>query len=333
MSARFVIYGAGAVGGVIGGLLAAVGGHDVALIARGAHLAALQRRGLELRMPEETHLVTVPAVGHPSELELTSEDVVILAMKTQHTEAALDELAACAPNDIAVVCCQNGVENERMALRRFPNVYGMCVVLPGSHLEPGIVEGAGAPVGGVLDVGRFPSGSDATAEMIAAAFSTSNLRSLALPDIMRYKYAKLRQNTGNALDAACGRAGRKSPLNAMAAAEALAVFKAAGIGVATREEEAERRGDFVIVDSEARRRTGSSSWQSLARGAGSIEVDYLNGEVVLLGRLHGVPTPANELLRQLANTMAREKRAPGTMTLAEVDSLAAAAGITLPAPS
>jgi 2-dehydropantoate 2-reductase len=322
MSSRFVIYGAGAVGGVIGGLLA-VAGHDVALIARGTHLAALQRRGLELRMPDETHLLTVPAVGHPGELELTDDDVVILAMKTQHTEAALDELAGCAPPGIAVACAQNGVDNERMALRRFANVYGICVYLPASHLEPGVVEGAGAPVGGVLDVGRYPGGNDERAGRIAAALTASGFRSQADPRVMRFKYAKLRQNTGNALDAACGRAGRQSALAAQAAAEALAVYRAAGIEVATREEEAERRGDFHIVDSESRRRTGSSSWQSLARGSGSIEADYLNGEIVLLGRQQGVPTPANEILRQLANRMARDRRAPGTVTMAELDALSA----------
>ncbi len=107
----------------------------------------------------------------------------------------------------------------------------------------------------------------------------------------------------------------------MAAAEALAVFQAAGIDVATKAEEDERRGDFHIVDSEARRRTGSSSWQSLARGAGSIEADYLNGEIVLLGRLHGVPTPANEALRRLANRLAREHIPPGSMDPAEIDAM------------
>jgi 2-dehydropantoate 2-reductase len=51
-----------------------------------------------------------------------------------------------------------------------------------------------------------------------------------------------------------------------------------------------------------------------------VETDYLNGEVVLLGRLHGVPTPANELLQRLANEAAREGRRPGS--LGERDLLA-----------
>jgi 2-dehydropantoate 2-reductase len=57
-------------------------------------------------------------------------------------------------------------------------------------------------------------------------------------------------------------------------------------------------------------RGGGSSWQSLARGTGTIETDYLNGEIVLLGRMHGVPTPANELMQQTANRLAAEGAPP-----------------------
>jgi 2-dehydropantoate 2-reductase len=63
---------------------------------------------------------------------------------------------------------------------------------------------------------------------------------------------------------------------------------------------------------------GGSSWQSLARTAGSIEADFLNGEIVLLGRLHEVPAPANALLQSLANRMARERLLPGATGEGEV---------------
>jgi 2-dehydropantoate 2-reductase len=52
-------------------------------------------------------------------------------------------------------------------------------------------------------------------------------------------------------------------------------------------------------------------------GAGAIEADYLNGEIVLLGREHGVPTPVNELPCRLANRMAREEPSPGLRTAEE----------------
>jgi len=69
---------------------------------------------------------------------------------------------------------------------------------------------------------------------------------------------------------------------------------------------------------DGRPRGGGSSWQSLTRAAGSIEADYLNGEIVLLGRLHGVATPANAVVQRIANRMARERVAPGAMAEAEV---------------
>lgn len=60
---------------------------------------------------------------------------------------------------------------------------------------------------------------------------------------------------------------------------------------------------------------GSSSWQSLARGARSIEADWLNGEVVLLGRMYGVATPVNELLQRTANRAARDGWQAGALDL------------------
>ena len=81
-------------------------------------------------------------------------------MKTQHTAGALDDLVASAPASNAVVCAQNGVENERLALRRFAAVYAMCVMLPAVHLQPGAVDAFSVPTVGILDVGRYPDGTD-----------------------------------------------------------------------------------------------------------------------------------------------------------------------------
>jgi len=70
-------------------------------------------------------------------------------------------------------------------------------------------------------------------------------------------------------------------------------------------------------------RIGGSSWQSLTRGTGSIEADFLNGEIVLMGRERGIPVPVNEVLQRLANQAARERRPPGSATPDEVLALAA----------
>ena len=324
---RYLVVGAGAVGGVIGGRLAQYG-QDVALVARGRHLAAILANGLRIDDPDGSVSVPVPAFATPAEAGLRMGDVVILATKTQDSGPVLDAIAAAAPKgiDIPIVCGQNGVENERLALRRFVDVYAMCVMLPATHLEPGVVEAASAPVTGILDVGRYPSGVDAVTEALAAALEASGFSARPDPLIMRQKYAKLLMNLGNALEAACGPAGRAEgrDLFRRARDEARACLAAAGTLTASEEEDRARRGDLLSIrEVNGRERGGGSSWQSLARGSGSVEADFLNGEIVLLGRLHGIATPVNTLLQRVANRLARDGAPPGSLTVAALrDELA-----------
>lgn len=314
---RFVVLGAGAIGGVVGGRLVEHG-HDVVLVARGDHGAAIAADGLLVRSPDREVRVHPPVVAHVGELELGDDDVVLLAVKGQDTPAALASLAG-APADVAVVCLQNGVDNERLLLRRTPRVYAVPVMLPATHLVPGVVDASSAPTTGILDVGRYPEGEDELCHAISAAFGRSGFSSEVNPTVMRFKWSKLLMNLGNALEAACGPVGRGDPLYRAARAEADAVLSAAGVDVASDDEDAARRGDLISIKPIAgERRGGGSSWQSLARGTGSIEADLLNGEIVLLGRLHGIPTPVNELLQRTANDLARRAAGPGSMTSDEL---------------
>ncbi|MGW0807282.1 ketopantoate reductase family protein [Nonomuraea sp. NPDC002799] len=304
---RYIVIGAGAVGGTIGARLFQ-GGHDVVLIARGAHYEALKRDGLRLITPDSTETLPIPAADGP--VPTRGDDVLILATKSQDTIAAL----APWPASLPVVCAQNGVANERMVLRRFEHVYGMCVWLPAQLLEPGVVAAAGHPYSGMLHVGRYPQGVDDVAQQIADDLGKRGLVGRASSDVMRWKYGKLLGNLANAVEALIGHVPGLSDVAARARAEARTVLDAAGIAYSTDEDEAEVRGHQVDVRPiEGVARGGGSSWQSLARGSGSIEADYLNGEIVLLGRLHGVPTPVNEVLRREAGQAAREKQQPGAM--------------------
>ena len=311
-------YGAGAVGGVVGARLTQAG-RDTVLIARGPHLEAMRSGGLTVRSPAGDETVEVRAVASPDEAGVGPGDVVLLAMKSNDTHAALEALAAAVsdPATIAVVCLQNGVANERAALRRFPDVYGISVMCPTAHLEAGVVEAACHPVEGVLDIGRFPVGVDETAEAVAGILSTATFVSQPRPDIMRWKYAKLLLNLGNAVDAAVAPDDDARRLVDLARAEGEACLAAAGIDVVpAAEERARRKGVLNLEGRDRVDRPGGSTWQSLARGTGSSEVDYLNGEIVLLGRLHGVPTPVNELLRRVANELAAARRPPGIRSAA-----------------
>jgi 2-dehydropantoate 2-reductase len=193
-------------------------------------------------------------------------------------------------------------------------------MLPATHLEPGLVEASSSPVTGMLDVGRYPSGADGTAHELAAAFNGSTFDSRVVADIMRWKYRKLIMNLGNAVEALLTPGPEQDEVADRAEREGEACLEVAGIDFASREEDRTRRGDLLRIGPVGgRERFGGSSWQSLARGSGTIEADYLNGEIVLLGRLHGFPTPVNELLQLLANRWAAERRPPATMTAAEFE--------------
>jgi 2-dehydropantoate 2-reductase len=312
---RFVVFGAGAVGGVVGGRLAQHG-HDVTLIARGEHLAALRREGLTVRCPDGTVILEIPTAADAGHAAITAGDVVLLTVKSQHTHDAVSSLAAAAPWSTPIVCLQNGVHNEPAALRHFTNVYAVPVMLPSVHLQPGVVEARSAPTTGILDVGRYPGAVDAVAEEISAAFRASTFSSEARADVMRFKYTKLLMNLANAVQALFGQGTEDSDLVRRARREGAACFAAAGIDAATREEDLARRGDLLTRrDGDGEARAGGSTWQSLARDAGSVEVDYLNGEIVLLGRKHGVPTPVNEALQRWTNHAARVGLRPGTADL------------------
>jgi 2-dehydropantoate 2-reductase len=320
-NARFVIYGAGGIGGAIGARLF-TRGEDVTLICRGAHLQAIARAGLTLIAPDGERQLAIAAVGHPDELEWSDSDVVLLCVKSQQTVAALDALRNAAGDRVPVVCVQNGVANEVMAARRFVHVYGMVVNLPAEHLSPGVVVTYAQQPGGVLDLGCYPTGTDARCETIARALTAAGFSAQPDPAVMRQKYAKLLMNLNNALQAACEMGEGAREITASLRSEALACYAAAGIDCAGADEVKARRADGLrYVEIEGHPRHGGSSWQSIARGTGDIETDYLNGEIVLLGRQHGVPTPANLVLQRIGNEMARRRLAPGHFKIAELSAL------------
>ncbi len=89
------------------------------------------------------------------------------------------------------MCMQNGVENERIALRCFANVYGAVVMAPVAHLQPGIVQAYGTDLTGAIDVGCYPEGVDDRCTTVCATLHAAHLSSLPREDIMSFKYAKL----------------------------------------------------------------------------------------------------------------------------------------------
>lgn len=317
---HYVIIGAGAVGGTIGGRLRQHK-HRVTLVARGAQLAELRRGGLLLATPDGEHRLDVPVAADSSEVVLEPDSVLVLAVKSQDSQAALAAWAdapvrggGVAADRLPVVCAQNGVANERFALRLFARVYGACVWLPATFLEAGTVLAEGYPYSGFLQLGVYPQGLDATVERIAADLAGSGFVAPVRTDVMRWKYGKLLANLRNGFGALFGARDDDAhrDLYRRARTEAVAVLDAAGIAYTSREEEAaEREGRLELRPVGGRERGGGSTWQSLARGAESVEVDYLSGEIVLLGREYGVPTPVNLAVQRAVRRAVRTGTAPG----------------------
>ena len=319
---RYVIYGAGAIGAGIGSCLYS-SGRDVILIARGAHLTAINDKGLLVHSPDGDAILRIPAVGTPADAAISAGDVVVLGMKTQDTAAALQALRSVSGIATPVVCAQNAVDNERLALRLFRNVYGMYVDLPAEHLEPGVVDIKFTAPHGVLDLGRYPAGVDDLTSTISGDLNDAGFSSAPLADVRRTKYGKLVSGLGNAVKAVSAVGPQYDDIVSRARQEARQCLAAAGIDYADEDELSERRQ--AIPGHPGPKVAPGSGWQSLKRGTGAIETDYINGEIVLLGRLHGVPTPVNETIQLIANTMARERRPAGSLPLDDLETAIASA--------
>lgn len=321
---RYIVYGAGGIGASLGAQLHQAG-REVVLIARGAQRAAIAGNGLEYVTPERRTRLALPVVAHPDAVAFRPGDVAVLAMKTQDSLPAVEALAAAAGPDLPVLCAQNGVENERLVLRRFRSVIGLAVWIPASFIDPGVVRSYAphAPI----ELGCVPSGVDERTRAVAQDLRAAGFAAEAREDVLAWKHAKLLTNAVSTLDAVCGGRAGLEDVALRIKEEGMACYRKAGIAtVPTAEYEA--RVAFAVAamgEIDGRPRSGGSSTQSLARGQGSIETDYINGEIVWLGRQHGVATPVNEAIQWAANELASRRRDrifPPDELRARIDDLA-----------
>ncbi len=337
MPKRYVIIGAGAIGGSVGGRLHQAG-RDVVLVARGEHLDALRRGGLRVRTPDEDVTLDVAAVGGPEELELTPDDVLVLATKTQQAEAALrtwadvevhagGRVVGASGALLPVLTALNGVAAESMAQRWFTRVIGVCVWMPSVHLTAGEVIIRGGPRSGMLHLGSVPPGRERElVATVAADLEAANFDAPQPDDVMPWKYRKLISNLANGLQALIGPGGGSQDLATALEHEARDVLAAAAIEVTPDAEEAAARAAGFsmhhvpgVPDD-----VGGSTWQSLQRGTGNVETDYLNGEIARIAHGLGREAPLNARLASLVRRAAARGQRPGAVT---ADEVAAALGL------
>jgi 2-dehydropantoate 2-reductase len=317
---RIIIYGAGGIGSVVGGHLKR-NGQEVILIGRAGHVGAIQKNGLKLVTPGETFVVRVPAVTAPDQIDFRPDDVVFMCMKGQNTEEALRDLRAVV-QDIPVFCLQNGVRNEEIAAQYFPRVYGAMVRIGAEYLTDGEVACRRDPPGWLI-IGEYPGGSDSLCDAVAQKVRAGGFLAKVTEDVMPYKWGKLAANLGNAIDAISGSRGKEAELIAKAAGQEFSeILKQAGIFWISQEEVTREWPEIARPPRGALKTLQfSSTWQSLTRQQGSVETEFLNGEIVRLARKLGRSAPVNEKLLQITQAMAVNQEKPGKYSLNQLVSL------------
>ena len=315
-----IIYGAGGIGCVIGGHLARTG-HNVLLIGRPSHVKAINEHGLHLITPTGNYTLQIPAVTEPDQIDYEADDVVFLCMKGQDTQGALRNLLAVT-EDVPVFCFQNGVRNEEIATQYFPRVYGVMVRVGAVYLIDGEVIARRDPPGWFV-IGCYPKGTDELVEAVATKLRTAGFFVKTTQDIMSYKWGKLMDNVANAIGAITNaKRDDVEPIIRVAQREFRNILTQAGIRWVSGEELAQEWQEIAAplygrLDTEAQ----SSTWQSLARNQGTVETEFLNGEVVRLAKKLGRQAPINAMLLRISQEMAANREPPGKYTPAQLSAL------------
>ena len=319
---KFCVFGAGAVGGFVGGMVAR-GGADVSLVARGVHLSALQANGLKIVTPDEEFAVDVPATDRPADLGV--QDVVFLSAKAHALTVAAEAMRPLIGPDTVVVSAQNGIpfwyfhahggELDGHTLQtvdpggRIATAIGNervigCVITSSNSVEaPGVVRNIGNRVFALGEPDGSQSGRLAE---ISALLEAAGLSAPSGGDIRSEVWVKMWGNVSFSPMAVL----TMSKLGPLVEGEDL---RALGVAIM---EEVQTVGEALGVEFtstiesrlEGTRRVAghkTSILQDLEAGR-PMEVDGITGAVVELGRLVGVETPMIDLIYALMRQRARE---------------------------
>lgn len=295
------VVGAGAVGSFYGAMLARAG-YRVTLIARPAHVQAIQRSGLQLHMAGRVEAVPLAAT---TEMEaVRGADLVLFCVKSTDTDAVARQIAPWLAPDALVLSLQNGVDNAATIARHIRQTVAPAVVYVATALpEPGAVQhnGRGDLVIGPLAV---PAAEQDAARLqqrlqaVAALFASAQVPVRISPDVMGELWSKLGVNCAyNAISAVS-----QMPYGKMAALPAIRALQHEVVRevVAVAQADGQRLpldGTLAAVEriAAAMPEQLSSTAQDIARGKPT-EIDHLNGFVARRGAELGVDAPVNRAL-------------------------------------
>lgn len=305
---RIAIVGSGGVGGYFGARLAR-GGADVTFLARGAHLAAMQTRGIAIEGPDEIRVNPVRATDDPADIGVA--DLVLFAVKLWDTEAVLEQIQPVMGPNTAIVSFQNGVLKDSYLRARYDarQIMGGVGYVATTIDRPGVIRQTG-PMQRLI-FGEFDGHRSARGEAFLQACLKGGINAELSSDIRREIWQKFvflvgLSGTTTTMGVPIGpirsnAQTRQFLLDIMR--EVVAVGRAHGVDLP--EDYAERR--LALADDVAPDMT-SSMHHDLQRG-NRLEVRWLAGGVVELGNQVGVATPLN---RAVADILAL--REAGTTT-------------------
>jgi 2-dehydropantoate 2-reductase len=296
---RIAVVGAGGVGGGFGAALAKAGA-DVAFIARGAHLAAMKSRGLRVQGPRgDSHLVPTRATDNPA--EIGTVDVVLFCVKLWDVESAGALIKPLIGPATAVIPLQNGIDAaERLIPILGPSaVMGGVAQISASITAPGVIQQVGTfmrMIFGELDGTRSRRAEDFLALCLRAGFDATLTEQIATELWMKFillatnagMTALARQPIGRLRDDPDIR-----PVLLAAYQETIDVGRAKGVALPA--DALETILDFVGHAPPAMR---ASMALDLERG-NRLELPWLSGKVVELGRELGVPTPTHRMIHAM----------------------------------
>jgi 2-dehydropantoate 2-reductase len=294
---KIAILGAGALGCAIGATLTE-GGHETWLIDRSpAHVDAMRTHGLRVDDARGTRQVQVRATTEPS--EAGEADVVIVLVKSFHTDAAIRGALALVGAQTVVLSLQNGLGHEDI----LADAVGRERVLAGKTYVGGVLRGAGHIESGVVGkhtiIGELDGRETERLQHIAEAFSSAGLATQVSDNIVGTMWDKLLVNvaTGALTGITSLTYGQlyDEPLlkaaSLAAVSEAIAAAQAAGVTLSMTDPEQA----WTLAAEGLPAAFKTSMLQSLEKGS-ITEIDFINGSVVRWGARHGVPTPVNATL-------------------------------------
>jgi 2-dehydropantoate 2-reductase len=332
------IVGAGAIGGVTGASLTRAG-HDVLLVDQATdHVAAMNERGLEIRTSAGAWSIPVRAVT-PDALP-PSLGLVLLAVKAQHTEAALDRVAPRLAPDGVVVSLQNGLGEAVIAARVGPRrTVGCLVNWAADWIAPGRIQhgGTGTFAVGELD-GELSARAKELADLLGAVTPTQVSANILGLKWSKHVYSALLVATA-LVDAhvyeVVERSAEIQRMLVALVAEGMAVAEAEGVQLEAFDEfdpawyRAGRAGDAVAVGRamaaiskfyRGHTKTKTGIWRDLAVRKRKTEVEAHVGATLERAERHGLRTPLSRRLLALIGELETGRRA---MAWANLDDLVA----------